>query len=259
MARELVNILLFNGQAVFSQRLFDPETKDMAGKLLDKPSYSLNIRFPKTKANWYEEAALKPFTDACKVVMTRVMPNIPFQSIEFPIKNGDLPNKNGKIPEWAQGHWYLRSSSTFVPKVFQLVNGEQTELPALQMGNRKLWGDGDYVMVALSVAKRLSDNVGIRCYLNEVVFTGKGIDLQTGGASTDWHEAMQLAKAQGIEIRQDAGSAGSGFSGGAAPSGFPGAENNGAQTGFNPGGFNPGTASGDGFNPGGSTGGGTPF
>ena len=240
MSRELVNIFLFNGTAVFAQRLFEPETKDFAGKPLEKPSYSLNIRYPKTKANWYEEPALKPFVDACKVVMSRDMSGIPFQRIEFPIKDGDIPNKNGKTPEWAKGHWYLRASSTFQPKVEQIVGGAQSELPALQMGGRKLWHDGDYVSVALAIAKRMNDNVGIRCYLNSVLFTGKGVELSTGGSGVDWASAMEMAKEQGIDIKTsgDAGfapDAGASFNPGGGASFNPGAA---ADTGFNPGGGN---------------------
>jgi hypothetical protein len=225
-SRELVQIILFNGQALFSNRLYEPETKDMAGKPLEKPSFSLNIRYPKTKANWYEEPALKPFVDACKVVMTRDMQGVPFARIEFPIKDGDFPNKNGKVPDWAKGHWYIRSSSTQAPKVEQIAGGVQSELPALTMGGKHLWGDGDYVAAALSIGKRLTDSVGIRCYLNNVLFTGKGQKIVTGVGSVDWASAMELARSQGIDIKT-----------GGDPGFSPGAS---AGGGFNPGAFNPG-------------------
>jgi hypothetical protein len=261
-SRELVNIILFNGQALFSNRLFDPETKDFAGKPLDKPSFSLNIRYPKTQPNWYDEPLLKPLADACKVVMTRDMPNTPFNYVEFPIKDGDRPNKQGKVPDWAKGHWYVRASSTFAPKVEQIVNGAQSELPSLQLGGKKLWNDGDFVCVALSIGKRLNDNVGIRCYLNSVLFTGKGAEISTGGAGVDWSAAMQLAHEQGISIEKSAGDAGNGFPGGGfpgaggAPAGFPGAAPAGAPGGFNPGGaapFNPGGTAAPGFGAGPTT------
>jgi hypothetical protein len=258
--RELVNIFLFNGQAVYSRRLFEPETKDFAGKPLDKPSYSLNIRYPKTRPNWYEEPALKSFTNACQTVKMRDMADVPFQRIEFPIRDGDLPNQKNKIPDWARGHWYVRASTTYVPKVYQTVDGVQSELPALMLGSQRLWGDGDTVSVALSIGKRLTDAVGIRCYLNSVMFTDHGPELKTSGGDTDWGEAFTQAAAEGITIKTGSGpfntGAGGGFNPGAGngPGGFnPGA--GGGPSGFNPGGgnggFNPGGGGGGSFNPGG--------
>lgn len=242
MARDLVSIYLFNGQAVFSKRLFEPETKDMAGKPLDSPSYSLLIRFPKTMPNWYDEPALQGFKEACQTVMLRELPNVPFPYIEFPVKDGDRPNRNGKIPDWAKGHWFVRSSSTFIPTVEQVVGGVKTTLPALSMGGKRLWGDGDIVAAALSLGKRLNDNVGIRCYLNGALFTDHGPELQTGGANTNWDEAIAMAEAKGIKIQMGTnnGPGGSGFPPGGAPGGFGGFPPGGGQQGGFGGGFNPG-------------------
>ena len=233
--RNIVNIILFNGQAIYAKSLFEPETKDLSGKPLDKPSYSINVRFPKTKAHWYEEPDLKPLVEACKVIMTRDMPTTPFERVEFPVKDGDIPNKKNKVPEWAKGHWTFRASTTYVPVVEQRVGGVVSQLPALNIGGKRLWGDGDHVCVALGVAKRLTDSVGIRAYLNSVLFTAKGPELNLGSGSTDWAEALRLAEEQGIEVKADAG----GFNPNA---GFPGA-------GATAGGFNPGAGAG-GFNPG---------
>ena len=226
MARETIAITLFNGQIVYSRRLFEPETKDMAGKPLDTPSYSCNVRFPKTKAHWWEEPALAPFMDAVKVIHAREMSGVNPAALELPIKDGDRPNRQGKTPDWAKGHWFIRASSGFAPKVEQLVNGQPSEIQSLSIGGRRLWGDGDFVAVAVSIAKRMNDNIGIRAYLNGVLFTGKGAELSTGGGSgVDWGAAVALAQQQGIQIR----------TGGCMPEAFPGA-------GANPGGF--GTAPG---------------
>lgn len=231
MAREIVNIILFNGQAIYAKSLFEPETKDLSGKPLDKPAFSLNVRYPKTKANWYEEPDLKPLVEACKIIMTREMAGVPFARVEFPVKDGDIPNTKNKVPEWAKGHWHFRASSTYNPVVKQRVNGVVSQLPALSIGGKRLWGDGDYVCVALGIAKRLTDAVGIRTYLNNALFTAKGPELNLGSGSTDWNEALRLAEEQGIDVKADAG----GFN--PAAGGFnPGA----AAGGFNPGGFNPG-------------------
>ena len=245
--RELIPILLFNAQAVFSNRLFDPETKDLGGKLLDKPSFSVNLRFPKTKANWTEEPALRSFVEACKTIYLREMAGMPANRVEFPIKDGDIPNNKGKTPDWAKGHWVIRASSTYKPTVEQMVSGVKTELPSLSMGAKKIWHDGDYVAAALSIAKRLNDNIGIRCYLNSILFTGKGEEIATGGgASVDWNAALEDAKAQGIHVNQDAPAAGGfnpGFQAGPGPQGFnPGFQPApGPSGGFNPG-FQPGPA-----------------
>ena len=265
-ARELISVVLFNGQAVYSKRLFEPETTDMGGKPLDKPSFSINVRFPKTKANWYEEPLLKPLVTACQTIMARDMVGVAFQYVQFPIKDGDAPNKNGKVPDFAKGHWIVKASSTYAPKVEQMVNGVPSELQTLMLGGRKLWGDGDYIAVSLALGKRLTDNVGIKAYLNSACFTGKGVELATGGgAATDWAAAMELAKQAGIEIQSETNGAAFGTAAGPQPGGFPGAGANpagfgtapgpqpgfgqpqgdfnpqGAQTGFNPqpGGFNP--------------------
>lgn len=229
MARETISVTLFNGQIVYSKRLFEPETKDMAGKPLDNPSYSCNIRFPKTKPNWWEEPALAPFFEACRTIHAREMASVPANMLEIPLKDGDRPNKQGKTPDWAKGHWFIRASTSYQPKVEQLVNGAPSEIQSLTMGGRRLWGDGDYVAVALGVAKRMNDNIGIRAYLNSVLFTGKGAELSTGAGNVDWGAALEMAKQQGVPIQQE------------APAMQPAA--------FNPGGF--GTAPGpqQGFQP----------
>ena len=259
--REVINTYLFNAQAIYSKGLFEPETKDLKGKPLDKPSYSINLRFPKTKSAWYEEPQLKPLVDAFKTIMAREMAGIAFGRIEFPIKDGDVPNQNNKIPDWAKGHWHFRASSSYGPKVEQRVNGVVTELPALSMGGRRLWGDGDYVCAAIGVAKRLTDAVGIRAYLNSILFTAKGPELNLGASNTDWNEAMRMAEEQGIPIKTDepgaGGFPGGGFDPSAGAGGFPGGGFNpgAAPGGFPGGGFNPGAGAAPGGFPGAAPGG----
>lgn len=202
-SRELIGVRLWGGQAVFSRRLFEPETKDVMGKPLDKPSFSITVRFPKTRQFWWEEPALQTFAQACQVIMTRDLAGVPSNRIEFPIKDGDLPNTKNKISDWARGHWIFRASTTFREslEVKQQVGGALTDLPALSLGGNRLWGDGDYVMVSAQVGKRLNDNIGIRSYLAGVCFYDKGEVLSTGGVSTDWDEAFRDAAQKGLTIK----------------------------------------------------------
>lgn len=255
--REIIPLVIWNGQILFSKRLFEPETKDFAGKPYDNPLYSSSVRFPKTAQFWYQEPALKGLVEACQTIMQRDMVGVQFQYVQFPIKDGDAPNKQGKVPEYNKGHWVLKASSSYPPKVEQLVNGVQSEIQALMIGGRKLWGDGDYVGFNIGVAKRATDNVGIKAYLNSVCFTGKGPELSIGGAApVDWAAAAALAAQQGVEIKSGAPETGTPFGGAPGASGFPGADANpagfgtapGPQPGFNP---NPQGAPGAGFNPGG--------
>jgi Protein of unknown function (DUF2815) len=247
--RELTSLYLYNAQALFIDRLFDPETKDFAGKPLDKPSYSVLMRFPKTMPNWYDEPQLQAFRETCRKVMDRDLAGVPFQYVEFPIKDGDKPNKQGKTPDWAVGHWTIRASTTFIPLVEQMVDGVQTQIASFTMGGRKLWKNGDFCCVEVNMGKRLNDNVGIRCYLKGVIFTCPGAEVSVGGgAPPDWKNAFAQADAQGIKIKT-----GGGFNPG---DGFPGGQQGGFNPGAAPGGFNPGQQGAQGgFNPGAAPGG----
>lgn len=222
MARELQKIILMNAQLVYCNRLYEAETVDMAGAPLKKPTWSTSMRYPKTTKNWFDEPLLVSLRNACGVIKSREMAHVDFARIEFPVKDGDLPNKKNKIPDWAKGHWILRANTTIKrPLVEQRVDGVVTPLEAIQLGGQRLWGDGDYAGVVMSVAKRLTDDVGIKCYLNSVCFMAHGVPLDVSGQPTDWDAAVNDAAAQGINIKADAaGFNAGGFppaSGGAAP------------------------------------------
>lgn len=254
MARELINLQLFHGQAVFANKLFEPEVNDLMGKPRDRPLYSIVIRFPKTKAVWWEEPALQKLRDACQVIMMREMAGTPHSRVEFPIRDGDLPNNKNNVPEWAKGHWIFRAGTTFDNfKVEQRVNGIQSQITALSIGGRQMWADGDFVGVDVAIAKRMNDNIGIKAYLNGVTFLKKGVELGTGGKAVNWDEAIKLEEQSGFKVEQGGAEfnpgASGGFPGAGAPSGgFPGAgaaPSGGFASGPAPGGF-----PGGGFNPG---------
>ena len=228
MARETHDILLFNMEALFVRRLFDPETTDMGGKPLDKPRFSVVLRIPKTKAYWYEEPAFQPLVSACKAVIAREMSGIQPGFIVFPVKDGDAPNRNGVVQPYYAGHWYLRADSTYAPTVKQLQNGVEQELPALTLNGHKLWTDGDIAVVQITVAKRMTDAMGIKTYLKALCFTSKGQDVKIGNGTTfSMADAMAQAEKQGVHIKTDPS--------GPQPhqGGFPGAQ-------ANPGGFGTG-------------------
>lgn len=216
-SREIISVVLFNGQIVFSRRLFEPETADMAGKPLDKPRFSCNVRFPKTKAVWWEEPALASVRDACGTIVAREFGGN--GNIEYPVKDGDLPNQKGKVPDWSKGHWIIKADTTYQPKVEQLVNGQPSEIQSLSIGGRQLWQDGDFVGVTLAVAKRAMGAPGIKSYLNGVCFTDKGAVLSTGAPATDWAAAIAKAEQQGIQVQMGGG--GGGDVGAATPAFLP--------------------------------------
>jgi hypothetical protein len=204
MARELQKVILMNAQLVYTNRMFEAETVDMAGAPLKKPTWSVSMRYPKTTKNWFDEPLLASLRGACGVIKSREMSHVPFERIEFPVKDGDLPNKKNKIPAWAAGHWIIRANTTIkAPLVEQRVDGVVTALQAIQLGGQRLWGDGDYAGVVMAVGKRLTDDIGIKCYLNSVCFMSHGEPLNTAGEPTDWDIAVSQAAEQGINIRAD--------------------------------------------------------
>lgn len=263
--RNIVNVMLFDVRTVYTQRLWEPETKDVKGNPMDNPQYSLTVIIPKTKAGWHEEPALATLGQAMfQVYQQQMAPaGIQQQYVAWGVRDGDRPNTKGKIPDWGKGHWVLRIGSGFKPAVSAIVNGSEVELPAQTIGGRKLFGDGDRAIVSVGVTVSGANPSAIKLYLGTVVFSAKDEAIQLGGGVSA-AEMIAAAKAQGVNVQGLAGPAGGQQFGGASfgrtsdagpgmgqQQGGPGAAPGMGGGGFNPAG-GPGAAPGlgGGFNPG---------
>lgn len=218
MAREVVNIMLFNQRLVYTNRLWEPETKDLQGNPMETPQFSATIIVPKTKANWSEEPSLKPLVDAMGQVYQTQMAGIQAQYVEWGVKDGDRPNTKGKTPDWGKGHWVIRAGTGFKPTVAGVIDGREVELPSQSIGGRKFFGDGDYSILALGVTVSSTNASRIKLYLSSVLFTGKGEAIATSGGGVSASEMMAAARAQGVNVTGIAG----GVQGGAPAGGFGG-------------------------------------
>lgn len=256
--RNIINVMLFDVRTIYTQRLWEPETKDVKGNPMETPQYSLTVIVPKTRANWAEEPALQTLGQAMHQVYQQQMApaGIQMQYVEWGVKDGDRPNTKGKIPEWGKGHWVVRIGSGFKPTVSAIVNGSEVELPAHTIGGRKLFGDGDRAIVSVGVTVSGANPSRIKLYLGTTVFSAKDEAIQLGGGVSA-AEMIAQAKAQGVNVQGIAGPAVGQQFGGASFG-----QQGGQQFGGNPamgGGFAAGPGAGQqaggGFNPAGNAGG----
>lgn len=251
MSRDIVNIMLFNQCLVYTNRLWEPETKDLKGNPMETPQYSATIIVPKTKAGWHEEPALQQLGAAMfQVYQQQMAPGgIQQQYVDWGVKDGDRPNTKGKIPEWGKGHWVVRAGTGYKPEVSGVVDGREVEFPSQAIGGRKFYEDGDYAALAIGVTVSGANPSKIKLYCNSVLFTGKGKKISTGGGGVSAAEMMAAARAQGVNVTGISGAA----QFGGASFGQQGQQQGGGAAAAGPGGFNPGGGAAGpgpgGFNP----------
>jgi hypothetical protein len=202
MARVYKQSAIYNSRIASMRNLWEP-SKEYMGKAVEKPNYLVTIVIKKTRANWFEEPALAAFTLSCQELYSAAMSHLPFQQIQWPIKDGDVPDPGRAQAEWRTGHWILNGSSTSPIEVFIVQGG--TPIP---LKNRAGVKPGDYVAVTTSIAVKVGDARGVKCYINKVMFMGEGEEIVIGSA-TSATELMEAAKAQGLNV--------TGFGGGGAP------------------------------------------
>lgn len=210
---------IYKQSAIFDCRIFnmrnlwEPSTTYM-GKAVEKPNYIVGVLMRKTRANWYEEPALAGFSKSCKELYDAALSHIPFQQIDWPIKNGDVDQMGRAVPEWRKGNWLLNGSSTTPIEVS--INQGGVVVPL--RNNAGTVKPGDYVMVSTSIAVKTNDPRGIKTYINKLVFMAPGEEIAIG-SSVSTADLMAEAKAQGLNVTGFGGSGGpqEGFGQGFAP------------------------------------------
>lgn len=208
--REVIPLMLFNMRGAYIDQLWTPST-EYEGKPRDKPSYNVTAITPKTNARpqqthlpdvpaWMHEPALQPLVDVCRRLYAMYFPQMPLNLLKWPVKDGDLPNKKGVVPEWSKGHWLVMANTSSAPPVEGVVDGKAQPVPSRMIGGRALWEDGDLMAMTLGAAKRGDAAMGIKLYLNGVLFTGKGERIAIGIARVSGEEMLAKAREQGIAV-----------------------------------------------------------
>jgi hypothetical protein len=193
---------IYDARIIGMRNLWIP-SREYMGKPTEKPNYLASVIIKKTRANWFEEPALADFTRACQELYTAALSHVPFQQVQWPIKDGDV-NEAGRAPaEWRKGQWLLTGSSTSAIEVTMVQNGVPTPLR-----NQAEVKNGDYVAIGTALAVKMNDPRGVKCYLNKVMFMAPGEEIVIG-TSVSAAELMAGAKAQGLNV--------TGFGGGGAP------------------------------------------
>ena len=117
----------------------------------------------------------------------------PVPASNWPIKDGDVPDLGKAQTEWRVGNWILTGSSTSPIEVFINQGGVLVPLKA-----RMDVKPGDHVSVTTSIAVKVNDPRGIKCYINKVAFMGPGDEIVIGNSASA-AELMAAAKAPGLE------------------------------------------------------------
>lgn len=193
---------IFNARVVGMNNLWEP-SREYMGKPVEKPSYMITVILPKTRANWFEEPNLSDFARASEELYNAALSHIPFPQIGWPIADGDVPGPGRANPEWRQGTWVLTGTSTSPITVKIVQNG--VPVPLLNRMNVK---PGDYVGLGVSIAVKMNDPRGVKCYCNNVMFMAPGEEIAVG-SSVSAIDLMAAAREQGMNV--------TGFGGGGAP------------------------------------------
>ena len=218
---------IFNMRVINMRNLWEP-AKEFQGRPVDKPAYIISAMVKKTRANWYEEPDLAQFTKAAQELYSEALAPLQFQQIEWPIKDGDIGDPVKGNPEWRTGHWLLTATSTLPVEVSIIRHPTGQPVPLKKQEGVK---NGDYVGLNVSLAVKMNDPRGVKCYLNKVMFMAEGEEIVIGSTKS-MTEMADDAKAQGLNV--------TGFgSSGPPQQGF----GLGAQPGFPPVGSAPGPAS----------------
>lgn len=90
---------------------------------------------------------------------------------QWPIKDGD--QKRDKYP-WQAGHWVIKFSSNFPPRVALMQNGQPVEIPARRVGTQELYKSGDFGVAATHAFTFDNQSKGVKFNIDGVVFVGAG-------------------------------------------------------------------------------------
>lgn len=183
---------IYNARVVGMRNLWEPST-EFNGRP-SKPSYMLTFIVKKTRQNWYEEPDFSDFTKAGQDLYNEAIAPVPFQQIDWPIKDGDVADPARGNPSWRYGHWLMTATSNAPVPVFININGNGVELK-----NRDKVKNGDYIGVNVALAVKMNDERGVKCYLNKVMFMAEGEEIVVG-TSKSMTDMMADAKARGMNV-----------------------------------------------------------
>jgi hypothetical protein len=222
--KQYENFTVFGARIYGMKNLWTPSTEYM-GKPTTRPNYIAGFIVPKTRAHWSEEPVFAGAWGAMQKIYGAVMNNMPYNMVDWPIRDGDILTPGQKAAEWARGHWLFSGNSGDPINVEIVQNG----LP-VKLQNRATVKPGDYVAVGGATAVKSNDPRGIKFYINSVLFMAPGEEIAVGN-SVSGAELMAQAQAQGLQVIGFSPNPG-GFGGAPQQGGFPGSA--GPQNGFAP-------------------------
>lgn len=226
------------------KNLWEPAT-EFQGKKQDKPTYMTSVIVPKTRAQWFEEPAFAGMAAACQELYTKAMSHIPFGSVQWPIKDGDVPEPGKKPVDWMKGCWFLPGSSTSAiniemvmpdgstAKVFQSAQHALAAGAPATSPNKSMVKPGDIVTVAGALAVKTNNPLAVKFYANNVLFMGPGEEIAIGNGVSGT-QLMEQARAMGLNITGFQAGGGSFGGGQIGAGGFAPPAQTGAPAGFQP-------------------------
>lgn len=217
--KQYENFTVFGARIYGMKNLWNPST-EYKGQPTTRPNYIAGFIAPKTRAHWSEEPIFAGVWGAMQKIYAGVMNGMPYNMVDWPIRDGDIPMPGQKPAEWARGHWMFSGNSGDPIGVEIVQNGVPVKLL-----NRATVKPGDYVAVGGATAVKSNDARGIKFYINSVLFMGPGEEIAVGN-SVSGAELMAQAHAQGLQVTGFApGGGGFGAPGGGGfhqQGGFPG-------------------------------------
>lgn len=227
--KQYENFTIFGARIYGMRNLWQPATEYM-GKPTQRPSYIAGFLAPKTRAHWSEEPIFAGVWGAMQKIYAATMNGMPYNMVDWPIRDGDIPAPGKPQADWAKGTWMFGGNSGDTIKVEIVQNGVPVPLV-----NRATVKPGDFVSVGGATAVKSNQPNGIKFYINTVLFMSPGEEIAVGN-SVSGAELMHYAQQQGLNVT-GFGGGGGGFGGG-QPGGFspnPGGQPSGGFTHGSPG------------------------
>lgn len=228
--KQYENFTIFGARIYGMRNLWQPATEYM-GKPTQRPSYIAGFLTPKTRAHWSEEPIFAGVWGAMQKIYAATMNGMPYNMVDWPIRDGDIPAPGKPQADWAKGTWMFGGNSGDTIKVEIVQNGVPVPLV-----NRATVKPGDFVSVGGATAVKSNQPNGIKFYINTVLFMSPGEEIAVGN-SVSGAELMHYAQQQGLNVTGFGGGQPGGFGGG-QPGGFspnPGGQPNGGFTHGSPG------------------------
>lgn len=204
--KQYENFTVFGARIYGMRNLWQPATEYM-GRPTERPSYIAGFLAPKTRAHWSEEPIFAGVWTAMQKIYAATMNGMPYNMVDWPIRDGDVPAPGKPQADWAKGTWMFGGNSGDAIKVEVVQNGVPVPLV-----NRATVKPGDYVSVGGATAVKSNQPNGIKFYINTVLFMAPGEEIAVGN-SVSGAELMHMAQQQGLNVTGFGGAPG-GFGGG---------------------------------------------